>query len=68
MSLDYYLEDKRVSWMDSIVCFGICLAIVTVISVVDTTTYRKAGTGEFLAVGNPIISIQSQGSFTGVRR
>ena len=53
MSLDYYLEDKRVSWMDSIVCFGICLAIVTVISVVDTTTYRKAGTGEFLAVGNP---------------
>ena len=37
MSSDYYSEDKRVSWMDSIVCFGICLALVTVISIVDAT-------------------------------
>ena len=35
MSSDYYPEDKRVSWMDSIVCFGICLALFTVISIVD---------------------------------
>jgi hypothetical protein len=37
MSSDYYSEDKRVSWMDSIVCFGICLALITVISIVDAT-------------------------------
>ena len=37
MSSDYYSEDKRVSWMDSIVCMGICLALVTLIFIVDAT-------------------------------
>ncbi len=37
MSSDYYSEDKRVSWMDSIVSIGVCLALVTLIFIVDAT-------------------------------
>ncbi len=37
MSSDYNWEDKRVSWMDSIVSIGICSALVTLIFIVDAT-------------------------------